>query len=147
MCTSNHPNIRNKPTNSTDKHNRNTDWKSPTTNTNARIPHQQTQYMISPSPDQMTKTPTVLTTPLQNPQHNQNTVNLTKFPLLQGVLQQDDTTMGTTASNYSRTIHTNNQYHYNTRFQEIDDQIKQHQQEFNAIHKRFDSITTNFYET
>jgi len=55
--------------------------------------------------------------------------------------------MGTTASTYSRTNHNHNQNHYNTRFQELDSQIKQHQQEFTAIHTRFDTINEQLLRT
>lgn len=107
---------------------------------NTDIPHTQTHHMAA-LPQDPAKPPPISLTPQQQPHpHQQPTVNLSDFPPLHGASQQDDTTMGTTASNYSRTILTNNQHHYNARFQEIDDQIKQHQQEFNAIHTRFDSI-------
>jgi hypothetical protein len=41
---------------------------------------------------------------------------------------------------FTRFTHTNNQNIYNSKFQEIEAQINQRQQEFHAIHTRFDSI-------
>jgi hypothetical protein len=76
----------------------------------------------------------------QTNKHDQITLS-DDFPPLTGTqIRQDDTTVGTTESNFTRITHANNQIHYNTKFSEIDAQIKQHQQEFQAIHTRFDSI-------
>ena len=82
------------------------------------------------------------TSKLQTPINDNNVpaTNLTDFPPLQSLQRQDDTTVGTTASNITRNTHAQNQNHYDSKFKEIDAQIKQHQQEFQAIHTRFDSI-------
>ena len=110
-------------------------------------PHTRThQHTISPSPDQMTKV-NATQNRLQKTPPASNTVNLDEFPPLHSATHPDDTTMGTTASTYSRTNHTHNQTHYNTRFQELESQIKQHQQEFTAIHTRFDSINEQLLRT
>jgi hypothetical protein len=83
----------------------------------------------------------------QSPQDpiTRDKTNLTDFPPLHTATRQDDTTVGTTASNLTRTstIHQqsqNNQSHYNKRFHELDEQIKQHQHEFQSIHARFDTL-------
>ena len=66
------------------------------------------------------------------------------FPPLHTAHRQDDTTVGTTASNLTRTStiqqQTHNQSQYNKKFHELDEQIKQHQQEFQSIHARFDTL-------
>lgn len=67
------------------------------------------------------------------------------FPPLGTANRQDDTTVGTTASNLTRTStiqqqSQNNQSHYNQKFHELDEQIKQRQQEFQSIHARFDTL-------
>ena len=54
--------------------------------------------------------------------------------------RQDDTTVGTTTSNFTRTTHNQNQSIHNARFQELEAQIKQHQTEFKDIHARFDHL-------
>ena len=92
-------------------------------------------------PPNTTKRPPPIPTQTQQNRHANNApVNINDFPPLHGELRQDDTTVGTTASNLSRNAHSTNQNYYNSKFQEIDATIKQHQQEFHAIHTRFDSI-------
>lgn len=54
--------------------------------------------------------------------------------------RQDDTTVGTTKSNFTCTTHNQNQSVHNARFQELEAQIKQHQNEFRDIHARFDHL-------
>ena len=52
----------------------------------------------------------------------------------------DDTTVGTTTSNFTRTTHNQNQSTHNARFQELEAQINNHQNEFKDIHARFDHL-------
>jgi hypothetical protein len=54
--------------------------------------------------------------------------------------RQDDTTVGTTTSNFTRTTHNQNQSIHNARFQELEAQIQSHQNEFKDIHARFDHL-------
>ena len=61
-------------------------------------------------------------------------------PLHSNDTRQDDTTVGTTASNFTRTTYRNNQNAFNSKFKELEDQINSHSQEFQAIHTRFDSL-------
>jgi hypothetical protein len=74
-----------------------------------------------------------------------NKTNHANFPPLHTATRQDDTTVGTTASNLTRTStiqqqSQNNQSLYNKRFHELEEQIKQHQHEFQSIHARFDTL-------
>lgn len=72
--------------------------------------------------------------------HSPSTRNSDDFPPLHTDTRQDDTTVGSTTSNFTRTTHQNNQSVYNSKFQDLEDQIKNHNQEFKAIHNRFDTL-------
>jgi hypothetical protein len=111
--------------------------------------HAQRQgYQTTPPMDftgaKPTTTPNTISQSPQDPTTGDKT-HPSDFPPLHTATRQDDTTVGTTASNLTRnsTIHQqsqNNQSHYNKRFHELDEQIKQHQQEFQSIHARFDTL-------
>lgn len=73
-------------------------------------------------------------TPNQSTEFPSHTANITPDN------RQDDTTVGTTTSNFTRTTHNQNQSIHNARFQELEAQIQSHQNEFKDIHSRFDHL-------
>jgi hypothetical protein len=113
-----------------------------------RLSAQQQGYSTTTSIDSTgTTKPTKPHTISQLPQATlpSDTNNSSDFPPLLPTNRQDDTTVGTTASNLTRnsTIQQQsqtNQSQYNKKFHELDEQIKQHQQEFQFIHTRFDTL-------
>ena len=77
---------------------------------------------------------TAVQTPFTSTEFHDSSANL------QTDTRHDDTTVGTTTSNFTRTTHNHNQTIHNARFQELEAQIQSHQTEFQNIHARFDSL-------
>ena len=132
-------------------------WKSAPSTIRTPPSHQQhansnyaSHKMAPPAPTKTTTAthrppppPTPATNPTNNTYSNAtNNEQPTDFPPLNSTATRpDDTTVGTTASNFTRTTsYQNNQHAYNSKFQELEDQINSHTQEFQAIHNRFDSL-------
>jgi hypothetical protein len=98
------------------------------------------QQHFAPSTSQQNTNATVGTAALSM-QHSPNGfVPLPAATVAQQEYHTDDTTVGTTTSNFTQTTHNQNQSIRNARFQELEAQIKNHQNEFKDIHARFDHL-------
>lgn len=127
-------------------------WKSAPTAIRSPMPQARTHHATNERAAPTAQPPKMDTPrPLNPPTHpHQKTSNyppaacnreLNNFPPLNSTeARQDDTTVGTTASNFTRTTYHNNQTAFNNKFKELEDQINSHSQEFQAIHNRFDSL-------